>query len=163
MARLFGRDWTKAELLEHIGSIDQLGGAKRVSLVEGNTAGCEAVEFRTGAGLRFVVLPGRGLDISECDWAGESIAWRSQTGDVASAYFDPQGLNWLRSFYGGLLLTCGMSWAGAPLHRPGLRRGGLPQPVGGRVVEPDGSHRPPWPRLTHPGHQRLRGRRVAGR
>jgi hypothetical protein len=114
MARLFGKDWTRAELLEHVGNVDQLGGAKRVMLVEGNTAGCEAVEFRTGTGLRFVVLPGRGLDISECDWCGEALAWRSQTGDVEASHFDPQGFNWLRSFYGGLLLTCGMSWAGAP-------------------------------------------------
>lgn len=118
MAKLFGREWTKAELLEHVGSIDQIGGAKRIALVEGNTAGCEAVEFRTGTGLRFTVLAGRGMDISACEWRGESLTWRSHTGDVAAAYFDPQGLNWLRSFYGGLLLTCGMSWAGAPCVDP---------------------------------------------
>lgn len=114
MPRLFGQDWTKDDLLRHIGNVDQVGGARRFLLAEGNTAGAEAVEFRTGTGLRFVVLANRGLDISECDWCGESLAWRSHTGDVASAYFDPQGFNWLRSFYGGLLLTCGMSWAGAP-------------------------------------------------
>lgn len=134
MPRLFGRDWTKADLLQHIGNIDQVGGAKRIMLVEGNTAGCEAVEFRTGTGLRFVVLPGRGLDISECDWCGESLAWRSQTGDVAAAYFDPQGLNWLRSFYGGLLLTCGMSWAGAPCVDPSPWG-----PEGYPAVQADGS------------------------
>lgn len=118
MPKLFGRDWSKDELMRHIGDVDQVGGAKRMMLVEGNTAGCEAVEFRTGTGLRFVVLPGRGLDISECEWCGESLAWRSHTGDVAAPYFDPEGYNWLRSFYGGLLLTCGMSWAGAPCVDP---------------------------------------------
>lgn len=134
MARLFGREWTKADLLRHIGSVDQIGGARRVMLVEGNTAGCEAVEFRTGTGLRFVVLPGRGLDISECEWRGEALAWRSHTGDVAAAHFDPQGLNWLRSFYGGLLLTCGMSWAGAPCVDPSDTG-----PEGYPAVQADGS------------------------
>ena len=128
MPRLFGSDFSKAEILEHVGDVSQVGGARRVMLVEGNTAGCEAVEFRTGTGLRFVALPGRGLDISECEWRGESVAWRSQTGDVASAYFDPQGLNWLRSFYGGLLMTCGMSWAGAPCVDPDCGVEGYPSP-----------------------------------
>jgi hypothetical protein len=118
MANLFGKQWTKAELLQHVGDIDQIAGAQKVLLDDGNTAGCEAVEFRTGAGLRFRVLPGRGMDISACDFNGESLAWMSHTGEVASSYFDPQGLNWLRSFYGGLLLTCGMSWAGAPCVDP---------------------------------------------
>jgi len=134
MAKLFGREWTKEELLRHVGRVDQVGGARRFMLVEGNTAGCEAVEFRTGTGLRFTVLAGRGLDVSECEWCGESLAWRSQTDDVAAAYFDPEGLNWLRSFYGGLLLTCGMSWAGAPCVDPG--EGG---PEGYPAVQADGS------------------------
>ena len=58
------------------------------------------------------------MDISACDFCGESISWHSHTGEVASPHFDPQGLNWLRSFYGGLLMTCGMSWAGAPCVDP---------------------------------------------
>lgn len=114
MPKLFGREWTKDELLTHIGHIDQVGGLKRFQLVEGNTAGCESVEFRTGTGFRFNVLPGRGMDISECEYCGESISWRSQTGDIASSYFESAGYGWFRSFFGGLLTTCGMSWAGPP-------------------------------------------------
>ena len=114
MAKLFGKVWSRSELLRHISNIDQIGGVKRIRLVEGNTAGCDAVEFKTGTGLRFNVLIGRGLDISECEYCGESIAWRSQTGDVSSSYFEGAGYGWFRSFFGGLLTTCGMSWAGPP-------------------------------------------------
>lgn len=135
MPKLFGKDWTRAELLRHVGSVDQVGGAKRMMLVEGNTAGCEAVEFRTGAGLRFVVLAGRGMDIADCDWCGESLAWRSHTDNVAAPYFDPEGFNWLRSFHGGLLLTCGLSWAGAPCVDPSPYG-----PEGYPAVQADGSY-----------------------
>ena len=66
MPKLFGKCWTKSELLQHIGSVDQVGGARRFMLVDGNTAGAEAVEFRTGTGLRFVVgRPHRAPDEDE--------------------------------------------------------------------------------------------------
>ena len=64
MARLFGKEFTRAELLERTGSVDQFGGAKRVILADGDEAGVEAVLCRTGSGLSYTVLPGRGLDLS---------------------------------------------------------------------------------------------------
>jgi len=114
MPNLFGRNWTRTELMKHVGDLDQIGGARRVMLAEGNEAGCEAVLFRTGTGLTFTALAGRGLDISSAEFCGRSLCWRSQTGDTAAPYFEPDGLGWLRNFYGGLVVTCGMSYAGAP-------------------------------------------------
>ena len=114
MPKLFGRSWTRSELMKHVGDIDQIGGARRVTLAEGNEAGCDAVLFRTGTGLTFTCLAGRGLDISSAEFCGRSLCWRSQTGDTAAPYFEPDGLGWLRNFYGGLMTTCGMSYAGAP-------------------------------------------------
>jgi len=114
MPQLFGRNFTRSELMKHVGDIDQIGGARRVMLAEGNEAGCEAVLFRTGTGLTFTALAGRGLDISSAEYCGRSLCWRSQTGDTAAPYFEPDGLGWLRNFYGGLVITCGMSYAGAP-------------------------------------------------
>jgi len=134
MPELFGRKWTKAELLQRVGGIEQIAGAQAITLDDGNTAGCEAVELKTGTGLRVRALVGRGLDISACDYAGESLTWMSHTGEVAAPFFDPQGLNWLRSFYGGLLLTCGMSWAGAPCVDPSETG-----PEGYPAVQEDGS------------------------
>ncbi|MEN6642347.1 MAG: aldose 1-epimerase family protein [Armatimonadia bacterium] len=114
MPKLFGRNWTRSELMKHVGDIDQIGGARRVTLAEGNEAGSDAVLFRTGTGLTFTCLAGRALDVSSAEFCGRSLCWRSQTGDTAAPYFEPDGLGWLRNFYGGLVMTCGMSNAGAP-------------------------------------------------
>ena len=114
MPNLFGRSYTRAELLERVGDISQLGGVRRTRLQEGAEDGVDAIEFRTGSGLAFTVLPGRGMDIASADFCGQSLCWRSATGDAASAFFEPDGLGWLRTFYGGLVVTCGLTYCGAP-------------------------------------------------
>ena len=105
MSHLFGRNWTRRELMERVGDISQLGGIRNLTLNDGNENGVRAVEVRSGTGFRFVVLPDRGMDISEADHAGRSLCWRSSTGDVAPAFFEPTGRGWLRGFFGGLLTT----------------------------------------------------------
>lgn len=124
MARLFGTEYTRNQILRHVGSMDQLCGARRVVLDEGNEKGSEAVQFHTGSGLNFTALAGRALDISSADWCGQSLCWRSPVGDTAAAFYEPEGLGWLRGFYGGLVCTCGLSWAGAPHADPSSSEGG---------------------------------------
>jgi hypothetical protein len=123
MATLFGRDYTRAELLQRVGDISQLGGVKPVEFVNGNERGVRAAEFKTGAGLNFTVLLDRGLDISAADYCGQSLCWRSSTGDVAPAFYEPEGLGWLRSFFGGLLITCGLTYIGSPSEDQGKALG----------------------------------------
>jgi hypothetical protein len=112
MPRLFGRDWTRAELLERVGDVSQLGGARPIVYPEGPEAGVAAVEVRTGGGLSFTVLAGRGMDIGIAEYNGAPLAWRSSTGEIHAAYYEPVGQRWLRGFYGGLLVTCGLTTAG---------------------------------------------------
>lgn len=114
MADLYGRSYSKVELLERVGDIAQVGGARRYTLLDGSEKEVEVAEFRTGAGLRFNVLLSRGMDISLCEYKGMPLSWCSPTGDVAPGYFEPEGFGWLRSFHGGLVVTCGMTYAGAP-------------------------------------------------
>lgn len=114
MVHLYGRQYSRQELLARIGDISQIGGVKGLRLAEGNEEGTFAIQVRTGTGFRFVVLAGRGMDISEAEFAGQSLCWRSQTGDVGSGHYEPRGTGWLRSFFGGLLITCGLTTAGAP-------------------------------------------------
>ena len=66
------------------------------------------------SGLNFSVLPGRALDIAAATYRGRSLCFRSATGDVGPAFFDPQGYGWMRSFFGGLLISCGMTFVGHP-------------------------------------------------
>ena len=114
MPKLFGKSYTKDELLERVGDISQIGGARQVKLVGGVQDGVNAVEFRTGSGFDFLAVPDRGLDITIAEHNGRSIAWRSAAGEVMPSMYDEPGLAWLRSFPGGLMTTCGLTYAGAP-------------------------------------------------
>lgn len=113
MARLYGRDCTKAELLERVGDVSQIARVKPYRLVEGHEDGLLAVDVTTGSGLDFTVLAGRGMDISSAHYKGRSLAWRSAASDQHPAFFEADGRGWLRSFYGGLVVTCGLTWMGA--------------------------------------------------
>jgi len=123
MAVLFGKNFTKKELLERVGDISQIGGAKQIRLAGGPFEGVEAVEFRTGTGFSFLAVPGRGLDITSVEHNGRSLAWRSAAGEVNPAFSEEPGLGWLRTFPGGLVTTCGMTYAGAPCEDNGEKLG----------------------------------------
>ncbi len=114
MPTLFGKFCSKAELLGSIGDLSQIGGVHQVKLVGGYQDGVDAVEFRTGSGFGFRVVPGRGLDISLAEYKGIPLAWRTPAADTGAAYYDEPGLGWLRSFSGGLVTTCGLTYVGAP-------------------------------------------------
>ncbi len=123
MATLFNREWSKAELLRHVGRVDQLAGIRLVEAADGKARGCRMLDVWTGSGLRFQVNAERALDISACDFKGIPLAWRSPAGDVHPAFYEPQGLGWLRSFAGGLLATCGLDQFGSPAQHGGVEFG----------------------------------------
>ncbi|MBP5738847.1 MAG: DUF4432 domain-containing protein, partial [Abditibacteriota bacterium] len=64
MPVLFGKHYTKDELLAHVGDISQIGGVKEVRYEGGAADGEKAVEFATGTGLVFTAVASRGLDIT---------------------------------------------------------------------------------------------------
>jgi len=114
MASLYGANMTRQDILQRVGDLSQIAGVSRVTLAEGKEAGVEAVQFRTGTGFSFTVLPGRGMDISNAEYRGKALGWKSPTGDSHAAYYEPEGLGWLWGFFGGLLTTCGLTAVGAP-------------------------------------------------
>ena len=123
MAKLFGRTYTKEQLLARTGDISQIAGVRMVEFTEGPQKGVAAAEFKTGSGLNFTVLLDRGMDISSADWCGVPLAWRSSAGEVHPHAYDPRGLNWIRSFYGGLVVTCGLTNIGNPCEDDGEELG----------------------------------------
>jgi hypothetical protein len=114
MVTLFGRQWSQDQLLAHVGDLSQLAGVRLVELSDGPERGVRAAEFRSGAALNFTVLLDRGLDIGSAEYRGVPLAWLSPSGFVHPAYFEPEGLGWLRTFGGGLLTGCGLTAVGAP-------------------------------------------------
>ncbi len=114
MPDLYGKSYTREELAQRVGCMEQVCGVQRITLADGNEAGVEAFNFSTGGGLEFQVLAGRGMDIGRATYRSYPLAWMSPTGVLASPYFEPEGFGWLRGFYGGLMTSCGLTYAGAP-------------------------------------------------
>jgi hypothetical protein len=114
VARYAGRDWTKQEILSMIGDPHQLAGGKSFQYSDGKADGVRGISVNTGGGLQFTVLPGRGMDIPEAFFRGRPLHFSSGTGITSPAYYEERGLEWLRSFYVGLLTTCGIANSGAP-------------------------------------------------
>ena len=114
MAEYLGNKWNKSSLGALIGDEKQIAGVSRCILAEGKATGVEALQINTGGGLQFTVLPGRCMDIAVANFEGKALSFASPTGITAPAYYEEPGLGWLRSFYAGLLTTCGITNAGAP-------------------------------------------------
>jgi len=119
MATLFGREYSRRELCRRVGDVRQVAGVRPYELLDGKGRGVRAADFRTGTGFRFSVLADRGLDISHAEYRGRPVAWISPTEEAAPAYFQPGGLGFLRTFYAGLLTTCGLTYCGAPCEDEG--------------------------------------------
>jgi hypothetical protein len=101
-------------VLRRVGNTNQIASTRQVVLADGRTKGIAAIDFDTGAGLRFTVLPDRGMDISSASYQGANLVYLTPNGQVHPAYYEPQGLGWLHIFFGGLLTTCGLTYLGAP-------------------------------------------------
>lgn len=109
----------KNTLWPWIGDLSQVAGIKHYELRSGRAKGTEAFDVRTGAGLAFTVVKDRALDIAWASYKDTAISFITPAGMVAPAFFEPQGNGFLRSFYAGLLTTCGLSYLGTPCEDEG--------------------------------------------
>ena len=132
--KLFGREMTKTEVLQSVGHLNQVFGVRRCVLREGSADGVEALEVATGGGLRFQVLPGRGMDLGWLEYRGVPFAFIGKGGVAHAHLYDPHGAGWLKTFGGGFLVTCGLAHAGIAESDGGEQLG-----LHGRI-----SHLPAW-------------------
>lgn len=119
--QVYGKQLTKAQLRSYVGDMTQIAGAMPFTYQGGKAAGTQAIEVRNGSGLRFVVLPGRGMDIAWAEINGKPVSFISRTGVVAAEHYDAS--DFLRSFTGGLLTTCGLTNVGAANEEEGQLHG----------------------------------------
>ena len=117
------------EIRKRVGRIEQLFGTTRITYAEGKAKGLEAIEVRNADGLRYMVLPDRGMDIGMAEFKGVPFVHISPVGMVAPAFFDARGDEWLRSFTAGLLTTCGLDQVGDP-----CECNGSSYPLHGRIA-----------------------------
>jgi len=92
----------------------QLGGIETSILDNGSGRGNRIAWFNTGTGLRYKVVIDRGMDIAEAFYNQHSLAWLSHGGFTSPQPMSDKGIDWLRTFGGGLLTTCGLSHVGGP-------------------------------------------------
>lgn len=111
MPNLYGISYSRRELLRRMGRIDQVAGVRLVTLGDGAERGVRVLEFRTGSGFEFDVVVDRAFDIGRAEFRGMAVGYQSATGFAGPWYYEPEGLNWLRSFGAGLLTTCGLDHA----------------------------------------------------
>lgn len=114
MTQLNGSKVTRQELLRRVGSVDQVGGVRVGEFIDGVGRGVRTAHMRTGGGLDATVLIERGMDIYDADFQGTALAWLSSTGPVHPGRYEEEGAGWLRGFGGGLMVTCGLTYMGAP-------------------------------------------------
>ncbi|MBB5282893.1 galactose mutarotase-like enzyme [Rhabdobacter roseus] len=99
---------------DKIGNSHQLGGIETAVLDNGAGRGTRIAWVNTGTGLRYKVVLDRAMDIADAFFNQHSLAWLSHLGITPPQPFSDKGIDWLRTFGGGLLTTCGLTHVGGP-------------------------------------------------
>ncbi len=123
MPSIFGQTLSRADLERRVGDMSQLAGIRAMSLEDGRGRNARVLHVHTGSGLEFSLLADRCLDILDFRHNGRSMAWHSGVGPAAPSFYEPTGTDWLRTFFGGMLSTCGLQNAGGPNEDEGVQHG----------------------------------------
>lgn len=92
----------------------QLGGIETSVLDNGLGRGTRIAWINTGTGLRYKVVLDRAMDIADAFYNQHSLAWLSHAGVTSPQPMSLQGIDWIKTFGGGLLTTCGLTHVGGP-------------------------------------------------
>ena len=107
VAHLFDKEYTREQLLEKVDDMSQVAGVRPARLQQGPEDGVQVIDFWTGSGLSFTVVPSRGMDISAATYNGQSLCPRAHSREVHPAFFELGAEGWRRGFFEGWLTTCG--------------------------------------------------------
>ena len=82
-----------AKLLKHLGNIDQIAGIRESTLLRGRGEHIHVAEVYNAAGLRFTVVPDRGMDLFDCSYKGINLSFQSKNGLTSPKAFHPWPAN----------------------------------------------------------------------
>lgn len=136
---------TRADMLAHMGSLQQAAYVRPIEYQEGRAHGLKAIEVKNGP-LRFVSMADRALDVCQFEYRGENLTFLSKPGLNGRNQFDTNGLEAQRSIMGGLFFTCGFENICAPYVTP--EGGKYPAgsfPMHGRIRTTPAEHVAPTP------------------
>ena len=97
-----------------ISNTQQIGGIETSIIDSGPGKGTRIAWVNTGTGLRYKVVLDRAMDIADAFYNEHSLAWLSHVGITAPQPFSDKGIDWLSTFAGGLMTTCGLTHVGGP-------------------------------------------------
>ncbi|MHC4122803.1 MAG: aldose 1-epimerase family protein [Planctomycetota bacterium] len=101
----------------------QVGGIETSVIDNGLGKGNRIAWVNTGSGLRFKVVIDRCMDIADAFYNECSLSWISHGGVRRARPDANEGLEWLWSFMGGFLATCGLTHIGVPEKDKNEKRG----------------------------------------
>lgn len=99
---------------DKVSNVAQVGGIETSVLDNGLGRGVRIAWINTGSGLRCKVVIDRAMDIADTFYNQYSLTWLNHPGITAPQPFSHRGVDWLRTFGGGLVTTCGLSHVGGP-------------------------------------------------
>ena len=117
----------KQQIYRYTGNPAQLFGLRRVQLQEGRAAGVNVIEAHTAGDLQVDILPDTGLDLGLVRFKGKNVSFQSKNG-YDSLAANAHNTEFLQTFPGGLLYTCGLRSVG-----PANHDGGEWHPLHGRI------------------------------
>lgn len=112
MPEIFGV--SRTALRERVGSLSQVARVDSLIEAEGAARGARRLRLVNGGGIEVDIHPDRALDLGQITVGGIPIAWMAPGGISAPQFYDGAGYNWLRTFGGGALVTCGLDTFGPP-------------------------------------------------
>lgn len=92
----------------------QWGGIETAVIDNGPERGQRIAWINTGSGLRVKVYLDRAMDLGGAYFNQYGLAWLQPGGIRAPQLTADRGLEWLKTFGGGLLTTCGLTHVGGP-------------------------------------------------
>jgi len=105
----------RERILQYIGNMAQIGGARHYVLTDGWGRNLRAIDVSSGSGLQYTVIPDRGMDISLASFKGINLVYLTCNGETHPGFFEPENLGWLRTYAAGLLTTCGLTYLAGPV------------------------------------------------
>ncbi len=114
VSRAFGSEINRDDLRRLTGSPEQAFGAELFERLDGRERGVRVVRLRSGE-IEIEVVVDRALDISHASVRGIPMAWISPTGVASPALAENAGWGPFRTFFGGLLTTCGLDHTLGPV------------------------------------------------
>ena len=101
------------ELRRKCNNLDAYCGIKDYLYNDGPNRGLRALDLKNGKNMELTLLADRGLDIASLSYKGINIGLNNKVGIRSPYLFQEDGASgFLKQFFGGMLTTCGITYAG---------------------------------------------------